>query len=228
MIQGLLKDDPQNEELLAVVEQLQNALTLVKKSNPARVLSKPVTRNENPMIGKTCEVPHDGEWLTARIISLAGENVRVQFLAQPLTKEYPLGSVKVLQPIDPRLCTTGAKLQAIWPQDGHWYDCEVSAAKPDGYLVIFEGYKDKIEVRADHLRKRQIIKTNEPKQEYVTPAGYRIPEALKITDKDSDKMKEEKKRKIHHIKQQQRLEKQDEEATDRQNAWKAFNKKIKR
>jgi survival of motor neuron-related-splicing factor 30 len=239
VIRELVKEDPDNSELLAVVKQLEEAVDMVRRQaspsqasarQPSPRILRPAghTRPENPMIGKTCEVPHDGGWLTARIISVNGENVRVQFLAQAVTNEYPLANVKVLQPIDPRLCTSGAKLQAIWPKDGHWYDCEIASVKPDGYLVVFEGYKDKVEVKAEHLRKRQIVKSTEPREEYVTPAGYRIPEALKITEKDSDKLKEEKKRKIHHIKQQQRLEKQDEEATERQNAWKSFNKKVRR
>jgi len=230
-IRQLLKSDPGNKELQDALRDLEEAVELVKQAEEPperRYVAKPIVRSENPLIGKTCEVPHEAAWLTARIISSTGESVRVQFIAQAVTNEYPLANIKVLTALEPRLCTTGAKLQAIWPKDGHWYDCEVVAMKPDGYLVAFEGYKERIEVKPEHLRKRKITKSADPVEEYVTPSGYRIPEILKITEKDTEKVKEEKKRKIHQIKQQQRIGKQDEEATERQNAWKAFNKKIKR
>lgn len=216
-IRNLISKDPDNEDLRQVATQLKEAIDLLK----------PKKNVENPLIGKICEINYDGNWLTAKIISITGEVARVQFLSQAITNEYPLANLRVLQPLDPRLCISGAKLQAIYPKDGNWYDCQVIASKPDGYLVSFEGYKDRIIITGDQLRKRKNVKTD-PIDEYVTPAGYRIPQNLKISETDTDKVKEDKKRKIHHLKQQQRNEKQEEEAAEKQNAWKAFNKKLKR
>ena len=216
-VEMLIREDPENEELGKVAKQLEEAIQLLK---PRKIF-------QDPLVGKMCEVNYDGNWLTAKIISISGELARVQFISQAITNEYALASLRVLQPLEPRLCVSGAKLQAIYPKDGNWYDCEVIASKPDGYLVQFEGYKERLILSADHLRRRKIVKID-PVEAYVTPAGYRIPQNLKISEADTDKVKEDKKRKIHHVKQQQRNERQEEEANVKQNAWKAFNKKLKK
>ena len=182
-IKELLKEDQGNHELLAVAKQLEEAIKLTCEKTPS-----------NPLIGKTCEVPFEDSWLSAKIISITNDTARVQFLSQPITNEYPLSSLRVLQALDRRFCNAGAKLQGIW--EGNWYDCEVIATRPDGYLVAFDGFKERIEIRADHLKKR-ISKVESPKKIYITPAGYRIPNVLKIEVNDTEKMKEEKKRKIH-------------------------------
>jgi len=219
-IKRLLREDPENEELRNVASQLESAIETLK---PAEA-----PKTENPLVGKNCEVFYLENWFTAKIIAIDKKDIaRVQFSAQAVSHDFPIEKLRILQPLDPRYCTSGAKLQAVWSKDGKWYDCQIVSKIGEKYLVSFEGYKEREEVSPELLRRRPAT-PQQAQDDYVTPAGYRIPTSLKIDEKDNEKTKGEKKRKIHQIKSQQRIEKQEEEAAEKQNAWKAFNKKLRR
>lgn len=40
----------------------------------------------------------------------------------------------------------GTKVQAVWSEDGEWYDATIEAHIPNGYYVCFDGWGNKEEV----------------------------------------------------------------------------------
>jgi hypothetical protein len=149
-----------------------------------------------------------------------------------VVKEFPAEEVRILRPIEAKLCGKGSKVEAVYPKHGKYYPARIveKGLTKDSYVVLFEGYGDKTVLDACLLRPRvaSAEKKGEEEPAYVTPGGYRIPESLKIKDKDSEWVKENKKRKIHEIKSEQRIEKQTHDAEERKQNWKQFQAKISR
>jgi hypothetical protein len=139
----------------------------------------------------------------------------------------PPGTAKVL-------FAPGQRVQALWKDDGLWYDATVVLAAPDStFMVDFDGFEGQSEsVTLDQLREPVLFAPAHKKKEdktYTTPAGYVIPERLRIDKgKDSEAVIEQKKRKLHQVKSQQRSERQTEEASQSKQKWQDFQKKMGR
>ncbi len=185
---------------------------------------------------RTCEVFFEEKWYNAEVISVRVDEgvakAAVKFIGKDQAREYPVSDIKILPMIVAKEFPAGAKVQAIWKEDGLWYNAKVTDNKEEGYLtVLFDGFDDIPEkVRSDQVRGPIFLQRPKPipaeVKTYVTPAGYKIPEKLKIDPtKDSERTIADKKRKIHHIKSQQRSEHYSEQVTSNQNMWQKFQKK---
>lgn len=188
------------------------------------------------LVGRTCEVFFEEKWFNAEVISVRVDvgvaKAAVKFIGKDQAREYSVCDIKLLSLIVAKDFPPGAKVQAIWKEDGLWYNAKVTDNKVSGFItVLFDGFDDVPEkVKADQVRAPIIIQRPKPnpveEKVYVTPAGYKIPEKLKIDPtKDSEKTIAEKKRKIHLIKSQQRTENYSEQVTSNQSMWQKFQKK---
>jgi hypothetical protein len=140
----------------------------------------------------------------------------------------------VLPKASASLFPVSKRVQAVWREDGLWYNGTVHEHLPDGdFAIAFDGFEGEPEiVHADQVREPVVFKHVPIKREaktYTTPAGYVIPEKLKIDRaRDSEAAIEEKKRKIHHLKSQQRSEKHNEDLNASKNKWQQFQQKVSR
>jgi len=181
--------------------------------------------------------------LKTRVDEQGHEKIIVKLLGTEQAREYDVKDVKFLDQMKKENYPTGTRVQAIWVDDGLWYDAQIVDAPEgksaqDGFFVVFDGFDDGIpnHVQSDQVRapikvsRPQKAKTNDSEEEkktYVTPAGYVIPENLKIDrSKDSEKVIEDKKRKIHQLKSQQRQEKYTEEITHNKSQWQQFQQRM--
>jgi hypothetical protein len=212
----------------------------------SQLILEPILKDLDPskdesLIGRTCEVHKEGKWYNAEVISsrkhpTGTTKVIVQVMGTNEGREYGVDDIKLLPKANPEHFTVGMKVQAIWKDDGLWYNAKIEAL-PNGddlYRVLYDGFDGEPEtVKADQIRE-PIIPTRPATQvadkevkTYVTPAGYIIPEKLKINpSKDSEKVMEDKKRKIHHIKSQQRQERHSEELNASKSKWQQFQSKL--
>ena len=62
-------------------------------------------------------------------------------------------------------------------------------------------------------------------KEVTTPAGYVIPEHFLVKPEDTDEQKAKKKRKIGHVKKEQKDEKAESEAIKKATGWQKFMQK---
>jgi len=46
----------------------------------------------------------------------------------------------------------GARVQAVWSEDGEWYNATVEALTPNGYYVAYDGWGNSEEVDPDNVR----------------------------------------------------------------------------
>jgi len=238
-VEAALVEAPDDEALLQLKADLKEVVTLtedlVKYQEPAeQPAAAPASAHHAANIGRTCEVTVEGKWFNGEVMSMRKDNrgierAVVSILALNAQREYKLSELKLLKPPHPALCPAGTKLQAIFSQDGLWYDAVITEQTEKGYFVTFLEYQNKEEVPFDRVRLSGKAAAEQTKKknvkEVITPAGYRIPDNLMPHPGDSDEIKERKQRKIRAIKNKQRDEKQEKEHETRAQGWQKFVKK---
>ncbi|KAA3477910.1 Survival of motor neuron-related-splicing factor 30 [Gossypium australe] len=132
----------------------------------------------------------------------------------------------------------GTKVQAVWSEDGEWYDATVEAVTPNGYYVSFDGWGNKEEVDPANIRAieynalleaekvaeatKQAIKRKIAQAASVDFQSRSLPAKLRITSDDPEDVKAAKRKKIHAFKSKMRLEQLEVAQNKRQNAWQQF------
>lgn len=183
------------------------------------------------LVGRTCEAFFEQKWYNAEIKSVRRddrgvERVVVDFCGFTQQREYKVTDVKMLRPPHPAQCHPGTRCQAIFPEDGLWYECVITEQTEKGYRVTFTDYGTKVEVRFDQIRlsgsSSKVAEKKRTIKEVTTPAGYKIPESLVIQKTDTDDQVDTKKRKIQAIKKQQRVDKIEEDSIKEQSSWQKF------
>nr|XP_043619264.1 survival of motor neuron-related-splicing factor 30 isoform X2 [Erigeron canadensis] len=137
----------------------------------------------------------------------------------------------------------GTKVQAVYSEDGEWYDATIEALTPNGYLVAYSGWGNKEEVDPDNVRaleegivnplveaekeaeatkqalKRKIAQAATADVDYQSKS---LPAKLRIEPEDSEDVKAAKRKKIHAFKSKMRKEQIEVTQNKRQNAWQQF------
>ncbi|MBA0868825.1 hypothetical protein Goshw_019292 [Gossypium schwendimanii] len=132
----------------------------------------------------------------------------------------------------------GTKVQAVWSEDGEWYDATIEAVTPNGYYVSFDGWGNKEEVDPANVRAieynalleaekvaeatKQAIKRKIAQAASVDFQSRSLPAKLRITSDDPEDVKAAKRKKIHAFKSKMRLEQLEVAQNKRQNAWQQF------
>lgn len=229
-VESLLKQDPESEDLQQLLKNL--------KASHDKLLEKEDV--QGTLVGKTCEAFFDGKWYNAEAVSVRNDDkgdqkIVVRLLSSDQGREYPLGEVRFLPVATHKQFPLGSRVQAIWATDGLWYNASVSGFTDKGeFAISFDGFEGEPEtVRCDRVREPMVFKPKpklvKEEKTYTTPAGYVIPEKLKIDPaKDTAASIAEKKRKIHHLKSQQRTEKHVEEVSNNKTKWQQFQQKVSR
>jgi len=184
------------------------------------------------LVGRTCEAFFEQKWYNGEIKSVRRddrgvERVVVDFIGFSQQREYKVTDVKMLRPPHPAQCHPGTRCQAIFPEDGLWYDTVITEQTEKGYKVTFTDYGTKTEIRFDQIRlsgggASKVAEKKRTIKEVVTPAGYKIPESLVIQKTDTDDVIDTKKRKIQAIKKNQRADKIEEDSMKQQSSWQKF------
>ncbi|KAK1310267.1 hypothetical protein QJS10_CPA08g01231 [Acorus calamus] len=137
--------------------------------------------------------------------------------------------------------SVGTKVQAVWSDDGEWYDAIIEALTPNGYFVSYEGWGNKEEVDPSNVRPIQegvvdaLLEAEKEaeatklaiKRKIAQAAGTdfqsrTLPAKLRIEPDDPEDVKATKKKKIHAFKSKVRFEQLEVTQNKRQNAWQQF------
>ncbi|XP_021298369.1 survival of motor neuron-related-splicing factor 30 [Herrania umbratica] len=132
----------------------------------------------------------------------------------------------------------GTKVQAVWSEDGEWYDATVEAITPNGYFVLYDGWGNQEEVDPANVRAieynalleaekvaeatKQAIKRKIAQAASVDFQSRSLPAKLQITADDPEDVKAAKRKKIHAFKSKMRFEQLEVAQNKRQNAWQQF------
>ncbi|CAA6660179.1 unnamed protein product [Spirodela intermedia] len=137
--------------------------------------------------------------------------------------------------------SVGAKVQAVWSEDGEWYNATIEALTPNGYYVCYDEwgikrrYVDPANVRpiegaVDALGEAErvaeatklAIKRKIAQAADAEFNSRTIPAKLQINPDDPEDVKTAKRKKIHAFKSKVRFEQLEVVQNKRQNAWQQF------
>jgi survival-of-motor-neuron-related-splicing factor 30 len=137
----------------------------------------------------------------------------------------------------------GTKVQAVWSDDGEWYNATIEAHTPNGYFVSYDEWGNKEEVDPDNVReieeeavdalgeaekeaeatklalKRKIAQAANSDADFQSRT---LPAKLRIEPNDPEDVKAAKRKKIHSFKSKMRKEQLEVTQNKRQNAWQQF------
>eukprot|EP00249_Psilotum_nudum_P018613 c26887_g1_i2 orf=527-1477(-) len=145
----------------------------------------------------------------------------------------------------------GSKVQAVWSEDGEWYDATIEAVTLNGYFVTYDGWGNKEEVDVANVRDIKVEHESEvedldaeadtlvdaEREAEVTRLAIKrkiaqaaevdvlprdLPPKLRINADDTEDIKAAKRKKIHAFKSKVRLEQLEITQNKRQNAWQQF------
>ncbi|XP_062094850.1 uncharacterized protein LOC133800794 isoform X2 [Humulus lupulus] len=135
----------------------------------------------------------------------------------------------------------GTKVQAVWSEDGEWYDATIEAHTSIGYYVSYVEWGNKEEVDPDNIRPiqegavnalleaekvaeatKQAIKRKIAQAASVDFQSRTLPAKLRIEPDDPEDVKATKRKKIHAFKSKMRFEQLEVTQNKRQNAWQQF------
>ncbi|KAL1225643.1 hypothetical protein V5N11_004981 [Cardamine amara subsp. amara] len=132
----------------------------------------------------------------------------------------------------------GTKVQAVFSDDGEWYDATVEAHTVNGYYVSYDEWGNKEEVDPDNVRaiehnslleaERLAEATKNALKRKIEQAASSdfqaktLPAKLKIDPNDPEDVKIAKRKKIHAFKSKARQEQLEVVQNKKQNAWQQF------
>ncbi|PIA47033.1 hypothetical protein AQUCO_01400030v1 [Aquilegia coerulea] len=135
----------------------------------------------------------------------------------------------------------GTKVQAVWSEDGEWYDATIESHTPNGYYVTYNEWGNREEVDPGNVRAieegavntllvaekqaeatKQAIKRKIAQAAVVDVQSRTLPAKLRIEPDDPEDVKIAKRKKIHAFKSKVRFEQLEVTQNKRQNAWQQF------
>ncbi|KAF1867146.1 hypothetical protein Lal_00049575 [Lupinus albus] len=135
----------------------------------------------------------------------------------------------------------GAKVHAIWSEDGEWYDATIETYTPNGYYVFYDNWGNRKEVDPANVRlieegtvdalleieraaeaTKQAIKRKIAQAASIDFQSKSLPAKLRIEPDDPEDVKAAKRKKMHAFKSKMRIEQLEVTQNNRQNAWQQF------
>ncbi|KAK4762098.1 hypothetical protein SAY87_029982 [Trapa incisa] len=215
-VRQLLVDDPENAEYADMQKELEEVIALTEELL--------LTARQNEV---SAQDTHTNATESLSLSYTKGHaNDKVQLEGFPgLDEKLPIGS----------------KVQAVYSEDGEWYEATIEAYTPNGYYVSYDGWGNKEEVDPDNVRvigkspvnplleaervaeaTKQAIKQKIAHAAAVDFQPKRLPEKLQIQPDDPEDVRAAKKKKIHAFKSKMRLEEREAAQNKKQNAWQQF------
>ncbi|TKY53853.1 Survival of motor neuron-related-splicing factor 30 [Spatholobus suberectus] len=228
------------------IEELASNLSLYKDQlNQVRQLLNDDPSNSEyvDMESELCEVIA----LTEELLATAKQNEISASTAPPNNAASPSLSIheesKVLDSGSDHQekLPVGTKVQAVWSEDGEWYDATIEAYTPNGYYVCYDNWGNKEEVDPANIRPiqegtvdtlleaervaeatKQAIKRKIAQAASIDFQSRSLPAKLRIEADDTEDVKASKRKKIHAFKSKMRMEQLEVTQNKRQNAWQQF------
>lgn len=256
-IESIIESEKSNVDKLELVDQLRKMKENIKQaikyyydiiSYETELLalnSQPITLND---VGKVCCCLYNNAWTTATIVNLQHEShenyetIQLRlfgFLDSKTGKKaevnLPFEYVKINKEYSLKELVKGFFIQAIYSEDGNWYEAVVAEVFNEERLIEVEflEYANKEKVTLDSIRispihrvKNEGIKTkNEEKQskmENKLDYEFTLPEHLRLNPSDNDQQRIAKRKKVKALKQSHKHKILEELNKQKQDVWKDF------
>nr|XP_027113310.1 survival of motor neuron-related-splicing factor 30 [Coffea arabica] len=212
-VRKLLDDEPGNSEYLDMEKELLEVISLTEE------LLATARQNENSGLG----------------VGASGD------ASLSLRHAADFSNVESGSMLDYSKFPVGTKVQAVFSEDGEWYEATIEAHTPNGYYVYYDGWGNKEEVDPDNVRpihdatvnplleaEKLAQATKEALKRKIAQAASTdfqsrsLPAKLRIEPDDPEDVRAAKRKKIHAFKSKMRMEQLEMTQNKRQNAWQQF------
>ncbi|KAL9257038.1 Survival of motor neuron-related-splicing factor 30-like protein [Drosera capensis] len=244
LVKLLLADDPGNLEYLDTSKELEEVIALTEE-----VLA---TAKQKGNFASSIGTISNSSHMLPDVSGAAGHRVpmtAVVLCETELTmkidaESYPNSEMETDQTNSSghhEIFDVGTKVQAVYSEDGEWYNATIVDTTPNGYYVLYDGWGNKEEVDPANIRpiddgagdaileaERQAEATRQALKRKIAQAaavGFQsrsLPAKLRVNPDDPEDVKAAKRKKIHAFKSKARLEEKEVTQNKRQNAWQEF------
>eukprot|EP00375_Theileria_parva_P001661 XP_764335.1 hypothetical protein [Theileria parva strain Muguga] len=168
-VEDSLKQDPENQELISLKRDLNEVIILTndlikyKQSNEELLKQgvihlediKDVDITTSIFIGRTCVVLYNGKQKYGEVVQVMGDQPNdltiIELLGSREKCTLCLKDLRLLEPPLPAQCKPGSLVQALYAEDGRWYDCIINRQTEKGYIVTYKDYNTSEEVQRDRV-----------------------------------------------------------------------------
>ncbi|KAL4556419.1 hypothetical protein LXL04_039070 [Taraxacum kok-saghyz] len=262
-VRKLLKDDPVNFEYADVEKELvefetkqyhfylSHVQNLPKVFNFSSLYCCQVIALTEELLATAHEESNNsgpGIGTTSAVVSPTFHNDPVIHLCIDLIRHAIWNQVSS-EMYDGHRIPIGTQVQAVYSEDGEWYDARIEAHTPNGYMVAYSGWGNKEEVDPANVRaaideeeeegnvdplleaEKEAEATKLALKRKIAQAAATsdlafqsktLPAKLRIEPEDPEDVKAAKRKKIHAFKSKMRKEQIEVTQNKRQNAWQQF------
>lgn len=194
----------------------------------------PLTAENN---GRICTAYFDQEknWFMAMINSVdeKEQTAEVTWLGYKEKQTIPFHLIKIQEALKPQDLEIGMQCEAIYYEDGKWYESTIENISEHGIHVKYNKYEDTEVVSLDSIRITPEQKlANQKKKETQAKSKqteddleFKLPEYLKITPADNEQQRLSKKKRAKSIKNKHTQKIIEIVSKEKQDNWLSFAQK---
>ena len=235
-------------DLIKMEKDIKNSIAHMEDIKRFKLKTDPNIFNNNPLdpvssIGKICSVYFELEkvWSMAMIntVNVEDKSAEITWLGYKTKDTVPWNYIKIQESINPNDLEVGTFCDAIYYEDGKWYQSVVEMVSEYGVHIKYKKY-DNVEVLSfDSIRitpEQKILnqKRKESAQEKIknpeqSELTFKLPEYLKVTPLDNEQQRLIKKKRAKSLKQSHKQKIIEKVSKEKQEEWINFkqNSKIK-
>jgi hypothetical protein len=191
-------------------------------------------------VGKICYAYFEGEgkWFTAMIneINLEQGSAEITWLGYKEKCQVPFKYIKVNEPVLSSELSIGMQVEAIYFEDGMWYNSTVEMISEHGVHVKYNKYNDVEVVSFDSIRitpeqrlennkKKELELQKNLKKDKNEDLTFKFPEHLRVTSADDEQQRLLKRKRVKGLKNQHKQKVIEKISKEKQDSWMEFNQK---
>ncbi len=231
------------DDLIKLQKDLKAAITHMEESRKFKIATSSTSFNNNPIfledVGKICNAFYESEnkWYTAMInqVFIHDLTSEITWLGYKEKETLPFKYIKINEPLKKEELEVGMLCEAIYYEDGKWYNANIQMISDHGVHVKYNKYDDIEVVSFDSIRitpEQKLVyqkkKENLKHKSTEDDMEFKLPDYLKITPADNEMQRLSKKKRAKALKnshKQKIIEKMNKE---KQDEWINFSSKNKK
>lgn len=234
-------------ELQKLQKDLKNAISFHEEMKKFKLQTDPTIFNSAPldpsMVGRICTAYYEaeGQWFLAMIneVSEKDKTAEVTWLGYKDKSALPWLYIKVQEALKPEVLEVGMYCDAIYYEEGKWYQATIDAISEHGVHVKYKQYNDVEVVSFDSIRitpEQRLLNQKKKEQSQAKAAEktkedseqweFKLPDNLKITPADNELQRLTKRKKVKALKQTHKQKVMEKVSKEKQDEWLKFSQNV--
>ncbi len=231
-------------DLIKLQKDLKAAIMFQEESRKFKIATSSTSFNNNPIyledVGRICNAYYESEikWYTAMInqVFLHDLTAEITWLGFKEKEILPFKFIKINESLKKEELEVGMLCEAIYYEDGKWYNANIQMISDHGVHVKYNKYEDIEVVSFDSIRitPEQKLLFQKKKENMKNKAGtedaieFKLPEYLKITPADNEMQRLSKKKRAKSMKNAHKQKIIEKVNKEKQDEWINFASKNKK